>query len=66
MTVFALPVPNAQNLTDEASGLLTRLAHADPAVRRIALVELADVEDAALLPAFVATVSEDPAPEVRR
>lgn len=66
MTVFAPPVPNAQNLTDEASALLPRLADADPVVRRIALFELADLEDAALLPAFVTTLSDDPAPEVRR
>ncbi|APA89731.1 HEAT repeat domain-containing protein (plasmid) [Paraburkholderia sprentiae WSM5005] len=66
MTVFAPPVPNAHDLTDEASALLARLADADAAVRRIALFELADLEDAALLPAFVAALSDDPAPEVRR
>jgi len=66
MTVSTASLPNAQHLTTEASALLTRLSDADPAVRRIALFELADLEDAALLPAFVAALRDDPAPEVRR
>ncbi|TDR04911.1 HEAT repeat domain-containing protein [Paraburkholderia silvatlantica] len=66
MTVSPLPLANAQNLPAEAAALLARLADADPAVRRIALFELADLEDPALLPAFVAALREDPAPDVRR
>ncbi|MCP3716919.1 HEAT repeat domain-containing protein [Paraburkholderia sp. CNPSo 3281] len=66
MTVSAPISPNPQHLSAEASALLARLADADPAVRRIALFELADLEDEALLPAFVATLRDDPAPDVRR
>lgn len=49
-----------------AGNLLARLVEADPAVRRVALLELADLGDAALLPAFLASLRDDPAPEVRR
>jgi HEAT repeat protein len=66
MTVSAPLLPNAQNLTGEANALLLRLADADPSVRRIAVLELADLEDTALLPAFIATLGGDPAPDVRR
>jgi HEAT repeat protein len=66
MTVSTLPLPEEHDLTDEASALLKRLDDADPAVRRIALFELADLEDAALLPAFIAALRDDPAPDVRR
>jgi HEAT repeat protein len=66
MTVSLLPLANAQNLPAEAAAPLARLADVDPAVRRIALFELADLEDPALLPAFVAALRDDLAPEVRR
>ena len=49
-----------------ATALLARLADPDAAVRRVALFELADLEDAALLPAFIAALRDDPAPDVRR
>ncbi|MXN76883.1 HEAT repeat domain-containing protein [Burkholderia sp. 4701] len=48
------------------SALLHRAADPDPAVRRIALFELADLEDAACVPEFVAALTGDPAAEVRQ
>lgn len=66
MTVSAPPILNAQDLPEEATALLARLADGDPAVRRVALFELADLEDAALLPVFVGALRDDPAPDVRR
>lgn len=59
-------LPNVQNPTAEASTLLPRLAAADPTVRRLALFDLADLEDPALVPAFIAALRDDPAPAVRR
>ncbi|RQR63135.1 HEAT repeat domain-containing protein [Burkholderia sp. Bp9002] len=50
----------------EPSALLRRAADPDPAVRRIALFELADLEDAACIPVFVAALADDPAAEVRQ
>ena len=66
MTVCFPTLPNTQNLPAEAGALLARLADVDPAVRRVALFELADLEDAALVPAFLVSLRDDPAPEVRR
>jgi HEAT repeat protein len=48
-----------------SAALLARLADDDAAVRRIALLEIADFEDADLLPPLVAALRDDPAPEVR-
>ncbi|CAB3754017.1 HEAT repeat domain-containing protein [Paraburkholderia solisilvae] len=53
-------------LPDDAAAASARLAAGDAAVRRIALLDLADLEDAALVPAFVAVLRDDPAAEVRR
>ncbi|MFX1808544.1 HEAT repeat domain-containing protein, partial [Paraburkholderia sp. A1RO-5] len=50
----------------EAAGALTRLAAADAAVRRIAVLDLADLEHSALLAPLIAALRDDPAPEVRR
>ncbi|MBI0329403.1 HEAT repeat domain-containing protein [Burkholderia plantarii] len=62
-----LPAAAALAAADPAAApLLARAADADPAVRRIALLELADLEDPALVPAFVALLAADPAAEVRR
>ncbi|MEM5310693.1 HEAT repeat domain-containing protein [Paraburkholderia sp. JHI869] len=66
MTVSAPTLPIHQHPSAEASVPLARLADADAAVRRIALFELADLEDATLLPAFIAALRDDPAPDVRR
>ena len=59
-------LPDAQDLPAHAAPLLARLAEADLSVRRVALLELADLDDAALLPTFLASLRHDPAPEVRR
>ncbi|GAB7539940.1 HEAT repeat domain-containing protein [Burkholderia sp. 3C] len=50
----------------DALPLLARLTDADAAVRRIAMFELADLEDPELVRVFVATLGADPAAEVRR
>jgi HEAT repeat protein len=63
---MAAPHATAHDLPAEAAAHLARLADIDPAVRRVALFELADLEDAALLPVFLASLRDDPAPEVRR
>ena len=44
---------------------LARLHDADAATRRIALLQLADEEDADALPEVTALLAHDPAPEVR-
>ncbi|HKU00611.1 MAG TPA: HEAT repeat domain-containing protein, partial [Paraburkholderia sp.] len=49
-----------------AAAALARLAAADAAVRRIAVLDLADFEDGALVVPLVAALRDDPAPEVRR
>lgn len=66
MPASPLPLANALNLPAEAAAPLARLGDADPAVRRIALFDLADLEDPALLPTFIAALREDPAADVRR
>ena len=45
--------------------LLARLHDADAATRRVALLQLADEEDANALPNVIALLANDPAPEVR-
>ncbi|WP_213308411.1 HEAT repeat domain-containing protein [Paraburkholderia sacchari] len=50
----------------EAAGALTRLAAADAAVRRIAVLDLADLEDGSLVAPLIAALRDDPSPEVRR
>jgi HEAT repeat protein len=66
MTLSAPCLPDAQDLPAAATALLARVADADPAVRRIALFELADLEEPALLPVFIAALRDDAAPDVRR
>jgi len=58
--------PHLNALPPEAALALERLAAADAAVRRIAVLDLADLEDPALVPPLVAALRSDPAPEVRR
>jgi HEAT repeat protein len=57
--------PAIDAFDSETTGLPLRLANDDPAVRRIALLDIADLEDAALLPRLAASLRDDPAPEVR-
>lgn len=47
-------------LDPEVQALLKRLADADPGVRRVAVLDFADVEDAALLPALARLLRDDP------
>lgn len=65
MTASPLAIRHAETLPPGTSVLLARLADPDAAVRRIALFELADLEEPELLPVFVATLREDSAAEVR-
>jgi HEAT repeat protein len=53
-------------LDPDAAALLPRLADADPVVRRIALLELADLEDGDLVPVLVNTLQNDASADVRR
>ncbi len=53
------------SLDPEAAALLPRLASTDAAVRRIALLALADLEDESALAPIVALLRADPADEVR-
>ncbi|OXH87245.1 PBS lyase, partial [Burkholderia multivorans] len=62
----AFPPSDAYDADDaDHAALLARLAASDASVRRVALFELADLEDAALVPAFVAVLRDDPSAEVR-
>ncbi|WP_322047205.1 HEAT repeat domain-containing protein [Paraburkholderia sp. J67] len=54
------------NAPPEAASALARLRDADAAVRRIAVLDLADFEDETLVPALVSALRDDAAPEVRR
>lgn len=45
--------------------ILTRLRDADAATRRVALLQLADDEDADALPEVIALLADDPSPDVR-
>lgn len=49
----------------ENAALLARLTDNNAAVRRIALLEIADLEDATFLPPLAEALRTDPAPEVR-
>jgi HEAT repeat protein len=53
-------------LAPDAAALLPRLADADSVVRRIALLELADLEDPDLVPVLVGTLEQDASADVRR
>lgn len=65
MTVPPIIVHQPDVLDSENAVLLARLADDDAAVRRIALLDIADLEEAELLPALVAALRDDPAAEVR-
>ncbi|HEM9000965.1 TPA: HEAT repeat domain-containing protein, partial [Burkholderia cenocepacia] len=60
-SAFPLPgVPAADH-----AALVARLAAGDASVRRIALLELADLEAPELVPSFVAALRDDPSADVR-
>ncbi|MEX3956703.1 HEAT repeat domain-containing protein [Trinickia sp. EG282A] len=65
MTVPPFIAANADALPARAAALIARLTDADPTVRRIAVLDIADHEDADLLPALVDVLRNDDAPEVR-
>ncbi|RKP55989.1 HEAT repeat domain-containing protein [Pararobbsia silviterrae] len=52
-------------LPAQAGALIERFRDADPAVRRIALLDLADIEDPALVPVLIAALRNDPSADVR-
>lgn len=61
--IFLTYAPQA--LAPEAAALLPRLADADAVVRRIALIELADLEDPDALQPIVAALKHDESADVR-
>jgi HEAT repeat protein len=66
MTDISLPLTfDPDSLDPEAAELLPRLASADAAVRRIALLALADLEDETVLGPIVAALRHDASPQVR-
>ncbi|AXL53337.1 PBS lyase [Paraburkholderia caffeinilytica] len=66
MTDISLPLTfDPDSLDPEAAALLPRLASADAAVRRIALLALADLEDEAVLGPIVTALRSDVSSEVR-
>jgi HEAT repeat protein len=66
MTDTSLPLTfDPESLDPEAAQLLPRLASADAAVRRIALLGLADLEDEAVLAPIVVAVQDDVSVDVR-
>ncbi|WGS51673.1 HEAT repeat domain-containing protein [Paraburkholderia sp. D15] len=66
MTHSTLLSHDPDALAPEAAALLPRLADADPVVRRIALLELADLEDPETLPLIAHALAHDASAEVRR
>ncbi|WP_175920232.1 HEAT repeat domain-containing protein [Burkholderia pyrrocinia] len=60
-STFSLPGTHDPDL----AALVARLAAPDASVRRIALLELADLEESALVPVFVAALRDDPSADVR-
>jgi HEAT repeat protein len=66
MTAFSPLTFDPDALDPEARALLPRLSDADPVVRRIGLLELADLEDEHLLAPIVGALRHDRSAEVRR
>jgi HEAT repeat protein len=65
MTVPPIIAAPADAFDSESAALLARLADDDAAVRRIALLDIADLEEVDLLPPLVTALRDDPAPEGR-
>ncbi|NYH20044.1 HEAT repeat domain-containing protein [Paraburkholderia bryophila] len=66
MTDSTLLTHDPDTLAPEAAALLPRLADTDPVVRRIALLELADLEEPDTLPLIAHALAHDVSAEVRR
>ncbi len=65
MTDLTILTFDPQTLAPEAAALLSRLSNEDAAVRRIALIELADLEDPDALQPIAAALKHDASPDVR-
>ncbi|PQV46677.1 HEAT repeat domain-containing protein [Paraburkholderia sp. BL21I4N1] len=65
MTDSTVLTHDPDTLAPEATALLPRLADADPVVRRIALLELADLEEPETLPLIAQALAHDASAEVR-
>jgi HEAT repeat protein len=65
MTESKLLTHDPDALAPEAAALLPRLTDADPVVRRIALLELADLEEPSALPRIADVLAHDAAADVR-
>jgi len=61
----AFPLPGSHDSDPDLAALVARVAAPDASVRRIALLELADLEDSDLVPIFVAALRDDPCADVR-
>ncbi|MBN3811060.1 HEAT repeat domain-containing protein, partial [Paraburkholderia sp. Ac-20347] len=58
--------PTLTDLPPEAAAVLARLASEDATVRRIAVLDIGDLEAPELVGVLVGTLRDDAAPEVRR
>lgn len=65
MTAFSPLIYNPDTQAREAAALLPRLSDPDPVVRRIALLDIADLEDETLLPAISHALGHDTSIKVR-
>lgn len=65
MTDSTFLIHDPDTLAPEAAALVPRLSHTDPVVRRIALIELADLEDPGALRPIVAALKHDASAHVR-
>ena len=65
MTVPPIIVDPTDVFDSDSAALLARLADEDATVRRIALLDIADLEEVDLLPSLVSALRDDPAAEVR-
>ncbi|KFL53100.1 PBS lyase [Burkholderia pyrrocinia] len=65
MTAFSSTSSLPGTHDPDRAALVARLAAPDASVRRIALLELADLEESGFIPAFVAALRDDPSADVR-
>ncbi|WP_206956095.1 HEAT repeat domain-containing protein [Trinickia acidisoli] len=66
MNTSPIVLQDLDAIADRAADALARLQSPDEAVRRIALLQLADLESAATIPAFIAALRGDEAAEIRQ
>ncbi|NTX31595.1 HEAT repeat domain-containing protein, partial [Burkholderia pyrrocinia] len=65
MTAFSSTSSLPGTHDPDLAALVARLSAPDASVRRIALLELADLEESDLVPSFVAALRDDPSADVR-